>query len=127
MMSDNLAQYFNVIRMPLVMVPLVVSSVGDAYVALDRISTLLTAEEVGDDYDIDRTQELAIDMRGDFTWEAAGPPTDTAFGAGKKGLGKGKKGKEEEVKKTKEQLKEEAAKRSASSYRIHTRMHLDAM
>lgn len=61
--------------MPLVMVPLVASAIGDAVVALERISKVLTAEELDGDYPIDKDASYGLRMDGDFTWESAGPPS----------------------------------------------------
>ncbi|KDQ12205.1 hypothetical protein BOTBODRAFT_57028 [Botryobasidium botryosum FD-172 SS1] len=70
-------QYLNVIRNPMFMVPLISSAVGDAHVAIGRISKFLTAEEMEGDYPIDQGSDLAVQLDGDFTWEKTGPSTMT--------------------------------------------------
>ncbi|THG96760.1 hypothetical protein EW026_g5132 [Hermanssonia centrifuga] len=88
-------QFFNIIRAPLVFFPLVVASCADAAVALGRISSFLTAEELAEPYTIDTESKLAIDVDGDFQWETAyksdigGKKFDTGKG---KDHGKGKGG-----------------------------------
>ncbi|KDQ12182.1 hypothetical protein BOTBODRAFT_34790 [Botryobasidium botryosum FD-172 SS1] len=77
-------QYFNLIRSPLVMVPIALTSVGDAKVAIKRIAELLTAEEIEGDYPIERDSDMAVRVHGDFTWETAGPPEIKAKGKGSK-------------------------------------------
>lgn len=63
-------QLFNIIRMPLVFLPFVLSALSDAMVALRRIGTFLTAEDMPKPYDIkDELKGIAIDAEGDFTWE----------------------------------------------------------
>ncbi len=104
-----------IIRAPLVFFPLVVArcihplfirflhilnynvlpllSCADAAVALGRISSFLTAEELAEPYTIDTESKLAIDVDGDFQWETAyksdigGKKFDTGKG---KDHGKGK-------------------------------------
>ncbi|KAL0059429.1 hypothetical protein AAF712_013819 [Marasmius tenuissimus] len=62
-------QLFNIIRMPLVYIPLLMSALSDALVALRRIRVFLTAEELDEAYEMDHQQDYAIDADGDFTWE----------------------------------------------------------
>ncbi|KAG9082719.1 hypothetical protein FRC07_014126, partial [Ceratobasidium sp. 392] len=69
-------QLFNIIRMPLVFVPLIASSCGDAYVALNRISKFLTSEELEDEFEVQPEGKFAVDIRGTFTWERGGAPAD---------------------------------------------------
>ncbi|RDB25946.1 Multidrug resistance-associated protein 1 [Hypsizygus marmoreus] len=65
-------QLFNIIRIPLIMFPMVLSSLSDALVALGRISKFLSAEELAEPYVIDPSLSTAIDVDGDFSWETAG-------------------------------------------------------
>lgn len=62
-------QFFNIIRQPLTFFPLVMAAATDALVALRRISTFLSAEEVADPYKIDADAKYAVDVDGDFRWE----------------------------------------------------------
>ncbi|KAG8710747.1 hypothetical protein FRC09_020949 [Ceratobasidium sp. 395] len=78
-------QLFNIIRMPLIFVPFVASSCGDAYVALNRISKFLTSEELEDEFEVQAEGKHAVDIRGTFTWERGGAPADA------KSKSKGKK------------------------------------
>lgn len=86
--------------------PLVLSSVSDALVALGRIGTFLTADELEDPYLIDESSDnkWALSVDGSFTWETVGKPVDSKFahggpggghGMGKKGAGGGEKEKRE--------------------------------
>lgn len=77
-------------------------SVADASVALGRIGTYLTAEELADPYKIDNSSPYAISVDGDFQWEtthkaALGGPK---FQGGKHGQKKPKEPKEQSEKKT---------------------------
>ncbi|KXN89182.1 Multidrug resistance-associated protein 1 [Leucoagaricus sp. SymC.cos] len=62
-------QLFNVIRMPLIFFPFVLSALSDAMVALGRIGTFLTAEELPEPYKIEQGRATAVEVDGDFTWE----------------------------------------------------------
>jgi ATP-binding cassette subfamily C (CFTR/MRP) protein 1 len=53
------------------MLPFVVSTVSEAYIALGRISKFLSAEELQDPYEVDETSANAVDVDADFTWEVA--------------------------------------------------------
>jgi ATP-binding cassette subfamily C (CFTR/MRP) protein 1 len=64
-------QLFNVIRQPLVMLPMALTVTSDAYAALKRIATLLLAEDLASARIIDPSLEHAISAHGDFTWEAS--------------------------------------------------------
>ena len=74
-------------------------SLADASVALGRISSFLTAEELAEPYKIDPTSEHAIEVDGSFQWETAykanigGPKFDT--GKGKHSGHHGKSAKDE--------------------------------
>ncbi|OBZ78499.1 Canalicular multispecific organic anion transporter 1 [Grifola frondosa] len=62
-------QFFNIIRAPLIFLPLVLASLTDAMVAIRRISKFLIAEELAVPYVVDKSTEFAVDVDGDFTWE----------------------------------------------------------
>jgi len=62
-----------VIRLPLVMIPIVFSVCSDAYVSLGRISGFLLAEEQDEAFMIKQDAEYAVDLDGDFTWEVVDP------------------------------------------------------
>ncbi|KAF9447357.1 multidrug resistance-associated ABC transporter [Macrolepiota fuliginosa MF-IS2] len=83
-------QLFNVIRMPLIFFPLVLSSLSDAMVALNRISAFLTAEELSDSYKIEQGRDIAVEFDGDFTWETVPSSIVQAANSGFAGRGKGK-------------------------------------
>ncbi|KAI0795014.1 multidrug resistance-associated ABC transporter [Abortiporus biennis] len=100
-------QFFNIIRAPLVFFPVVIAAAADAVVALGRIGSFLTAEELADPYMIDEDSKLAIDVDADFCWETAyksgngGAKFDLGKGGGRGGMrqqedkaskGKGKEG-----------------------------------
>lgn len=65
-------QLFNSIRFPLMIFPIVFSSVSDAVVALQRIGKFLNAEEGGESYAIEREVDDGVRVDADFVWEAAG-------------------------------------------------------
>ncbi|RDX46560.1 multidrug resistance-associated ABC transporter [Lentinus brumalis] len=62
-------QFFDIIRMPLALFPIVLAQVMDALVGVRRVSTFLRAEELAAPYKIDPASEVALDVDGDFTWE----------------------------------------------------------
>ena len=86
-----------IIRMPLILLPIVIASATDALVALRRIGAFMRAEELSVPYEIDANAESAIDVEGDFTWETVRKDANAInlaakFGKGKKGgKGTGKK------------------------------------
>ncbi|KAJ7607370.1 multidrug resistance-associated ABC transporter [Roridomyces roridus] len=89
-------QFFNIIRMPLAFLPLVLAALSDALVALKRISKFLAAEELPDPYPIDPELKHAVEVDASFVWETAGKLEGDRFGKkGGKGKGKGKDGKKE--------------------------------
>ncbi|KAF8699270.1 Multidrug resistance-associated ABC transporter, partial [Rhizoctonia solani] len=67
-------QLFNIIRTPLILVPFVAGTCGDAYVALGRIAKFLTSEELEDQFEVRLENDYAVDIRGTFTWERGGTP-----------------------------------------------------
>ena len=69
-------------RIPITFLPLVLSSLADALVALGRISQFLTSEDLPEPYSIDKNLHLAVQVDGDFTWE-------TVLGPGEEGKGNG--------------------------------------
>ncbi|PPQ67201.1 hypothetical protein CVT24_011272 [Panaeolus cyanescens] len=73
-------QLFNVIRVPLLIFPMVMSAMTDAVISLGRISTFLTAEELPGQYKIDLELRNALQINGDFEWETVyRPPTAKDF------------------------------------------------
>ncbi|KAJ3518977.1 hypothetical protein NMY22_g13415 [Coprinellus aureogranulatus] len=84
-------QLFNIIRMPLVLFPFVLTGLSDALVALGRMKAFLTAEDLPKPYDIkDNLNGVAVSANGDFTWETVGKPGDDGkkLKGAKKGAGK---------------------------------------
>ncbi len=59
-----------IIRTPLIYLPLVLASAPDALVALRRISAFLLAEELAVPYVVDAESKFALNVDADFTWEA---------------------------------------------------------
>ena len=55
--------------MPLTFLPLALSSLSDALVALGRISQFLTSEDLPEPYLIDKNLQNAVEVDGDFAWE----------------------------------------------------------
>lgn len=65
-------------------------STADAAVAIGRIGSFLTAEELPDPFEIDPKREHAIAVDGDFQWEAANPAASAGkFQTGKSSGGPG--------------------------------------
>ncbi|KAJ3517101.1 hypothetical protein NLJ89_g715 [Agrocybe chaxingu] len=62
-------QLFNIIRIPMIIFPFVLSSLAEFMVSTKRISTFLVAEELADPYRIEPTSTLAVQVDGDFEWE----------------------------------------------------------
>ena len=61
---------FNSIRLPLLLLPLVVGQVVDAWASIGRIQDFLSAEEQNDDFIWDMKSKTALSMdHADFTWE----------------------------------------------------------
>ncbi|KAF8192931.1 multidrug resistance-associated ABC transporter [Pholiota molesta] len=97
-------QLFNVMRAPLLLFPLVLSSLADAMVSFGRLCDFLTAEELAETYLIDHSQPLALHVDGDFEWETSLKLQATSEDSDKlmnckasQGIGK-KGGRQEEVK-----------------------------
>ncbi|ORY83038.1 P-loop containing nucleoside triphosphate hydrolase protein [Protomyces lactucae-debilis] len=70
---------FNLLRMPLMFLPLVASSMTDAQVSLKRIQAMLLAEEMNDETvkSTDANSADAIEVRmADFYWETSGEATE---------------------------------------------------
>lgn len=95
----------------------------DAYVALGRISVVLTAEENLDDYPTD--SDLGLRVQGDFSWETAPPSEEDGKkkkfngGSGTKAEKEAKLSKEETKKKKLEsKLKKTEAKAKSKSDKI---------
>ncbi|PFH48819.1 hypothetical protein AMATHDRAFT_64587 [Amanita thiersii Skay4041] len=96
-------QLFNIIRAPLIFLPLVLSSLSDALVALRRISSFLLAEELPEPYKIEQEAKLAVQVDGDFTWETTGK-VDAKFDTSSKDSDKqDKKSKDGEKSKVKQE------------------------
>ena len=68
------------IRIPLGYLPIVLTSLSNALVALDRISQFLTSEDLPEPYLIDKSLNVDVQVDGDFVWEKV-----LATGDGKKG------------------------------------------
>ncbi|KAH6879600.1 cadmium ion transporter [Coprinopsis sp. MPI-PUGE-AT-0042] len=90
-------QLFNVIRTPLLLLPLAFSSLASTVVALRRMAAYLVAEELQEPYLLQEASSLALDVDADFTWEVV------------------KKPKEEKAKLTEEEKKKKAEAKSASN------------
>ena len=79
--------YGQIIRMPITFLPLVLSSLSDALVALGRISRFLTSEDLPESYPIDENLPVAVQVDGDFVWETV----LAAGGGGKRKSARGDK------------------------------------
>lgn len=67
-------QLFNVIQAPMSELPMVITALADAHVAIVRISKILMAEEQPHGLIINREQEYGLQVFGDFAYETATPP-----------------------------------------------------
>lgn len=84
-------QYFNILKQPISMLPMIFTSVTDMMVALGRIGVMLRAslafplagsmltlrsqaEELKHQLKIDPSAELAINMQGEFEYDSVTPP-----------------------------------------------------
>ncbi|KAI1798261.1 multidrug resistance-associated ABC transporter [Ganoderma leucocontextum] len=90
-------QYFGIVRVPLILLPVVLASATDALVAIRRIGAFMRAEELSVPYEIEAGAECAIDVDGDFTWEAVRKDANAInlaakFGKDEKAKDVGKKG-----------------------------------
>jgi ATP-binding cassette, subfamily C (CFTR/MRP), member 1 len=86
---------FNLLRMPLMFLPLVFAACTDAWVSLGRMQNMLLASELEDTVSIDQDAEFAISVeKGRFVWEVEtkedktkkekrkkSPPTDSQTNA----------------------------------------------
>ncbi|KAJ7353075.1 multidrug resistance-associated ABC transporter [Mycena albidolilacea] len=121
-------QFFNIIRMPLVFIPFVLSALSDAIVAFGRIGAFLTAEELPDPYAIDFERKNAVDVDASFAWETAGEIGEPKFatgaggggGRGGKGSGRGGKGGGGRGGATKKEKRKEKPKKGAKGGELPT-------
>ncbi|KAG8869673.1 hypothetical protein FRB97_000807 [Tulasnella sp. 331] len=112
-------QLFNVIRQPLVMLPLAFTISSDAYVAVKRIGTTLLAEELQDDMIMDPELPSAIRAFGDFAWETSAP-VDGVMGKGGQGRGGRDYAAIKAKKKAEALAKKEAKERKKSGLPVKT-------
>ncbi|KAJ7224699.1 multidrug resistance-associated ABC transporter, partial [Mycena pura] len=103
-------QLFSVARVPLIMLPVVLSFLAPTLVAARRVAAFLSAEELASAYTVDGAAPHAIAVDGDFTWEnvhdVARPDDEEELDPTRKML-KAKEKKERE-KQEKERRKREA-------------------
>ncbi|TFY77333.1 hypothetical protein EWM64_g6678 [Hericium alpestre] len=85
---------FQLLRLPLMMLPMSFSTIADARNAISRLHDVFTAELVTETLVIDPTLEYAIEAKGaSFTWDSA-PPEQAVVQKGKKhGRGKDRRSK----------------------------------
>ncbi|KAF8217563.1 multidrug resistance-associated ABC transporter [Mycena galopus ATCC 62051] len=107
-------QLYSIARIPLVLLPMVLSFLAPTLVAMRRIATFLTAEELASPYTIDEHNPDAITVDGDFTWEniqdIERPEEEEHDPARKMLKAKEKKEKERAEKETKKRQAKEAKK-----------------
>ncbi|WVQ95732.1 hypothetical protein IAU59_002831 [Kwoniella sp. CBS 9459] len=73
-------QYFNVLKVPISFLPMCFTAVSDALVGIERISRLLRAEEIPPTLNINPAAVYAIDVQGDFRFEAVIEDSDKTPG-----------------------------------------------
>ncbi|CAG8496995.1 12244_t:CDS:2 [Dentiscutata heterogama] len=100
---------FNILRLPLMFIPMVIASVTDAYVSVNRINEFLQSDELSVLPEIDPNEQYAIKVTdGEFIWESA-PPEEI--------VNKSKKKKKKE-KKSKKNLKKKDKNENDSSNNV---------
>ncbi|KAJ6528504.1 multidrug resistance-associated ABC transporter [Mycena capillaripes] len=108
-------QLYSIARVPLILLPIVFSFLAPTLVAMRRIVTFLTAEELASPYTIDGHNPDAITVDGDFTWENIQDierPEEEEHNPARKMLkAKEKKEKERAEKERKKRQAKEAKKR----------------
>ncbi|KAH8823213.1 multidrug resistance-associated ABC transporter [Flagelloscypha sp. PMI_526] len=62
-------QYFMILQLPLLMIPMVMSAAAQVKVSLDRISLFLRAEELEKPFQIVDGLEVAVDVDASFVWD----------------------------------------------------------
>ncbi|KAL7422108.1 hypothetical protein Q5752_002751 [Cryptotrichosporon argae] len=100
-------QYFNTLKQPITMLPVIFTAVSDAAVAVGRIGVALRAEELKSDIKIDVTSKYGINVVGDFAFDSSKPPD-----SGKRGHGMKDRAAIKEMKK-KEKAEKKARKAGA--------------
>ena len=81
---------FNLLRMPLTLLPMVLGLVTDALASIDRIEKFLLAEDGDDTIIFCENGDTALELRdAEFTWEQSSPPGPEE--EPKKGPGKGQR------------------------------------
>ncbi|TFY56998.1 hypothetical protein EVG20_g8713 [Dentipellis fragilis] len=86
---------FQLLRLPLMLLPMSFSTIADARNAIGRLHDVFTAELVTETLVIDPTLENAIECKGaSFNWDSA-PPDEASKGKGKVKFGKGAGGKKQ--------------------------------
>lgn len=83
---------FNLVRMPLMFLPMVIGAFVDGQVSLNRIQEMFVADELEKlpEVDYDAKEAIVID-NGDFVWQSAAPSHLAAAKIAKDGNSKGKK------------------------------------
>lgn len=71
-------QLFNIVQAPMTQLPMVITSLSDNHIAIQRMSKILTAEEKPHGLVIKPTDEYAVSVTGDFSYETASPPDQLA-------------------------------------------------
>ncbi|KAF9262693.1 multidrug resistance-associated ABC transporter [Marasmius fiardii PR-910] len=96
-------QFFNIIRTPMIMLPLVLSGLSEFIVAVRRISAFLTAEELPEPPLVDFDSKDAIRVQNaSFTWDAVVGLEDQLDKKGKEGDSELAKANKKEAKKKQE-------------------------
>ncbi|KAJ4474310.1 multidrug resistance-associated ABC transporter [Lentinula aciculospora] len=72
-------QFFNIIQLPLIMLPVTLASLSDLFVAITRISAFLVAEERPAAYAIklDEYSDNGVECKGDFAWDVSSGNRDS--------------------------------------------------
>ncbi|RKP17331.1 hypothetical protein ROZALSC1DRAFT_30847, partial [Rozella allomycis CSF55] len=106
--------FFGLLRIPLILLPMVISQFVDAKVAVNRIESYLMGEEIKFRAKVDVGSEFAIQVNDcDFKWETIEDDED-------KREGKESKGKKKESKSSKEGSKKEDSKKESADGKKET-------
>lgn len=82
---------FQLLRMPLMMLPMALSTITDAHNACNRLTEVFLADEISETFSVDLESKFAIEViDASFQWESTPPEAVVVKGKGKKGNGKGK-------------------------------------
>ncbi|KAH8827646.1 multidrug resistance-associated ABC transporter [Flagelloscypha sp. PMI_526] len=75
-------QYFTILQMPMLMLPMVATTAAQVKVSLDRIGVFLRAEELEKPFEVVDDLGVAVEVKASFIWDTK-PPRRKSKGKGK--------------------------------------------